>query len=61
MLRRDGDAFIAIASVWLSKPIDDVTPSDRAITKQIVYGIMYGASGHEIASISGIVAALCAN
>ena len=42
MIRSNFDVFTGIASHWLGKAPDEITPEDRSSTKSICYGILYG-------------------
>ena len=42
MIRSNFDVFTGIASHWLGKPPDAITPKERASAKSICYGLMYG-------------------
>jgi DNA polymerase I-like protein with 3'-5' exonuclease and polymerase domains len=54
LLTAGGDVLLLVATVWTGKSIEDITADDRQRTKQIVYGIMYGVSCHEAASMTGM-------
>lgn len=54
LLREGGDVLVLVATIWTGKPVEDITATDRQHTKQIVYGIMYGVSCHEVANMTGM-------
>ncbi|XP_054156321.1 DNA polymerase theta-like [Oppia nitens] len=49
VLNSGGDVFKSIASVWRTKPIDEVTDDERQQSKQICYGMIYGKGEQSLA------------
>lgn len=50
ILSQPGDIFILMASSWKNKPPSEVTSADRAQTKHICYGILYGMGPTNLAA-----------
>jgi DNA polymerase I len=48
------DIHTMIASHWLSKPIEQVTPLERDRSKQIAYGIVYGIGSVSLGEMLGV-------
>jgi hypothetical protein len=48
------DVFIQIASKWLKRPIDRVTPEDRSLVKQVCYAQIYGCGAKLVAENAGV-------
>ncbi len=61
LLNNKGDIFKQIASQWLDKPLEEISPEEREQAKHICYGILYGMGPNSLASELRVSVALASH